>query len=127
MRKEDVIRRLETLPFDKREYWVITGGAMVLYGIRKETHDIDLGCTTKLADELEQKGFPVSVLHDGSRKILYGQDIEIFEAWLYDKVQTLDGIPVISVQGLVEMKTQLGREKDLRDIQLIEAFLAAKQ
>lgn len=32
----------------------------------------------------------------------------------------MDGTPVVSVDGLMEMRGQLGREKDLADIALIE-------
>lgn len=49
-----------------------------------------------------------------------------FENWLYDTVQFIDGIPVISLKRLIEMKQQLGREKDRRDIRLIAVFLAKK-
>jgi len=126
MTKTDILRRLDALGFDKGEYWLLTGGAMVLYGLRPQTHDIDLGCTKNLADRLEAQGFPVSRLPDGTRKILLGRDVEIFEGWLYGQVQFLEGVPVISLEGLMEMKKRLGREKDLRDIRLIENFLAAK-
>ena len=126
MKKEDILLRLKALELDRSQYWVITGSAMVLHGLREQTHDIDLGCTGKLADELEQQGLPVSILKDGSRKFLIGQDIEIFENWLYDEVEMLDGVPVISLKGLLEMKRQLGREKDQRDIRLMEAYLAEK-
>lgn len=127
MKKRDIIQRLEAMGLDKSQYWVITGGAMVLYGLREETHDIDLGCTKKMADELERKGFPVSILPDGTRKILCGPDVEVFENWLYGEVQRLNGIPVISLEGLVEMKKSLGRDKDYRDIRLIQDFLSAEQ
>lgn len=126
MKKEDILRRLNALELDKQQYWVITGSAMVLHGLREQTHDIDLGCTRELANELERQGLPVSILKDGSRKFLIGQDIEIFENWLYDEVEILDGVPVISRMGLLEMKRRLGREKDQRDIRLIEASLAAE-
>ena len=127
MRKTDIIRKLQALDFDVSQYWVITGGAMVLYGIREETGDVDLGCTSELADLLEDQGYPVTVQKDGTRKIIICEDVEIFENWLYDTVQLVDGIPVISLNGLVQMKKSLGREKDLRDIQLIEAFLPASE
>ena len=126
MRKAEIIDRLNALDFDKADYWVITGSAMVLYGLREQTHDIDLGCTTALADRLEAQGLPVEYREDGSRKLTIGTDVELFEKWLFDGVQLLDGIPVISLQGLVEMKTRLGREKDLRDLRLISDFLARK-
>lgn len=38
----------------------------------------------------------------------------------------LDGFRVISLEGLIEMKTALGREKDLRDVERIRAFRNGK-
>jgi len=124
MKKADIIARLEGLGFDKNEYWAIAGTAMVLYGLREETHDIDLGCTAKLADEL-QKRYPTTILDDGTRKIVPGSDVEIFEDWLYDKVVRVDDIPVISLPGLLTLKKTLNREKDQPDIQKIEAYISA--
>ena len=124
MKKAEMIEKLKAFPYDPAEYWVITGGAMVLYGIREESSDIDLGCTAGLANRLEQEGYLYKVTDDGNRWFKLGNDIEVFENWLFDTVDHVDGIPVISVQGLIEMKKDLGREKDLRDIALINDFLA---
>ncbi len=117
--KQSLIRRLKELPFSVREYWVVGGGAMVLYNFRPLTHDIDLGCTSILADKLERQGFPVSICGDGTRKIAYSEDIEIFENWLEGSVVSVDEVPVVSVDGLIEMKRKLGRKKDFADIALI--------
>ena len=117
--KKQIIARLEELHLDDTKYWLITGGAMVLYGLREQTSDIDLGCTSDLADLLQQEGFPVERMPDGTRKIVVAEDVEIFENWLEDKVERFEGVPVIFIQGLIEMKRALGREKDFRDIQLI--------
>ena len=38
----------------------------------------------------------------------------------------VEDIPVISLKGLKEMKLSLGREKDLRDVALIDAYLASR-
>ena len=124
MKKAEMIEKLKAFPYDPAEYWVITGGAMVLYGIREESSDIDLGCTAGLANQLEQEVYLYKVTDDGNRWFKLGEDIEVFENWLFDTVDHVDGIPVISVQGLIEMKKDLGREKDLRDIALINDFLA---
>lgn len=120
MNKNDIINRLENVNFDETGYWVLAGSAMVLHGVRPETHDIDLGCTKEVADELEKQGYPTVVMSDGTRRITYAEDVEIFEDWIFDKVVFVEGIPVISLEGLLEMKRNLGREKDLRDIRLIE-------
>jgi len=118
--KYSLLRRLQELPFSEQEYWVIAGSAMVLHGFRAQTHDIDLGCSTLLADKLEQQGYTVSRYEDGTRKILYSEDVEIFENWVEGTVEIISGVPVVCVDGLIQMKKKLGRDKDLTDIALIE-------
>ena len=118
--KYSLLRRLQELPFSEQEYWVIAGSAMVLHGFRAQTHDIDLGCSTLLADILEQQGYTVSRYEDGTRKILYSEDVEIFENWIEGTVEIISGVPVVCVDGLIRMKKKLGRDKDLTDIALIE-------
>ncbi len=118
--KYSLLRRLQELPFSEQEYWVIAGSAMVLHGFRAQTHDIDLGCSTLLADKLEQQGYTVSRYEDGTRKILYSEDVEIFENWVEGTVEIISGVPVVCVDGLIQMKKKLGRDKDLMDIALIE-------
>lgn len=118
--RQSLIRRLKELPFPAEEYWVVAGGAMVLHGFRPQTRDIDLGCSTLLADSLERQGCAVSRCDDGSRKIAYAEDIEIFENWLEGAVERVDGVPVVGVDGLIRMKRKLGREKDLADIERIK-------
>lgn len=117
-----LLRRLRNLPFSEKDYWVVAGGAMVLHGFRTQTRDIDLGCSTSLADRLERQGYPVSRCDDGSRRISYAADVEIFENWIEDTVEIISGVPVVSVDGLIQMKKNLGREKDLADIALIETI-----
>ena len=121
--KHTLLERLKELPFPEAEYWVVAGGAMVLHGFRPETRDIDLGCSTLLADKLQEQGHLVSYLEDGTRKIAYSEDIEIFENWIEGTVETVSGVPVVSIDGLIKMKRALGREKDLKDIALIERAL----
>lgn len=118
--KDSLLQRLQELPFSKKEYWVVGGGAMVLHGFRPQTHDIDLGCTCVLADQLEEQGYTVSYCKDGTRKVLYEEQIEIFENWIEGTVERISGIPVVCADGLIQMKMKLGREKDLADIALIE-------
>lgn len=121
--KQTLLQRLKELSFPEKEYWIVAGSAMVLHGFRSQTHDIDLGCSTRLADELEQQGYAVTRCEDETRKILYSEDIEIFENWIEGKVELINGVPVVSVDGLIQMKTKLGRDKDLADIVLIEKVM----
>ena len=123
MTRADILERLRALDWPVEDYWLVAGGAMVLYGLRPETHDLDLGCTTARADALAA-GVPFEEMSDGSgRRFSVSGDVEVFENWLMDRVELVDGVPVVSLQGLREMKRALGREKDLRDVARIDAFL----
>ena len=124
LRREEIIGLLKEAAFDTDEYWVTSGAAMVLYGIKGMTRDIDLGCTSRMADRLEQEGYHVDVLRDGSRRIAFSNTIELFENWIEDKAVLLEGFPVISLDGMVKMKEKLGRKKDLEDIHLIKEHLS---
>lgn len=126
MNRQEILDQLTAFPYDRGGYWVITGAAMVLYGIREQTADIDLGCSAELADRLEADGFLLRRTADGKRWFRYGDSIEIFEEWLQDSTVAMDGFPVVSVKGLIGMKQELGREKDLKDIELMRAFLGRR-
>lgn len=124
LNRQEIVGLLRETALDKTAYWVTSGAAMVLYGLRDRTRDIDLGCTTSMADRLEQKGYPVEILQDGSRKIAFSGRIELFENWLEGGIVLLEGLPVVSLEGLLRMKEALGREKDLEDIRLIKEQLS---
>ena len=127
MNKQEIIENLSLFPYSRDDYWIITGAAMVLYGIREQTSDIDIGCTTSMANQLEQAGYSYKITESGNRWFKFNNTIEIFENWLNDTVTVVDGIPVITVQGLIEMKQELGRQKDLEDIKLIQDYYGTEE
>lgn len=122
--KEEIIVLLKQTAFDVNEYWVTSGAAMVLYGIRERTRDIDLGCTSQMADQLEREGYYTEVLSDGSRRIIFSDTVELFENWIEDQVVFREGLPIVSLDGMIKMKEKLGRKKDLDDIFLIKEHLS---
>lgn len=123
MNKHEIVQKLKMLGFPLEEYWIVAGGAMVLYGIKEETRDIDLGCSRKLADRLEADGHLPVRMADGSRKFVINSEVEVFEGWMFDRVEYMDGIPTISLTGPIMMKQSLGREKDLEDVEEIKKFI----
>lgn len=123
MNKNEILELLFQFPYSRDDYWLITGSAMVLYGIKEQTSDIDMGCSTVMADQLEKAGYSYEITESGNRWFKYDDKIEIFENWINDTVTEIDGIPVITLQGLLEMKQELGREKDKNDIKQIIDFM----
>ena len=122
MTRSEFIRRLEDSALDKSQYVVTAGGSLLLHGIRTETRDIDLSCTKALADELVAKGFPVSERY-GKRRIELAEDFEVYEEPSLPDFVLIDGIPAMTLDEVIAMKKRMAREKDLRDLELIEKYL----
>ncbi len=125
MKAEDIRRRLAELDLDTNEYRINAGGAMVLYGLREETHDLDIWCTKKLGDALAQR-CEAQTLPDGTRRFVPAPDVEIYENMLPGKTVFLNGIPVAPLEDVLALKRRLNREKDQRDIAVLEAAIAAR-
>lgn len=119
MDKEEIIEKLEKFPYDTREYWINAGSAMVMHGLRENTEDTDLGCTSALADLLEASGYLCGTGEGGRRRFRYGESIELSENWMYDGTERIDGFRVLTLRGLLIQKQLLGREKDAKDLVLI--------
>ena len=126
MKAEDIRQRLAELALDTNEYRINAGGAMVLHGLREETHDLDIWCTKKLGDTLAQR-CDVQVLPDGTRRFVPAPDVEIYEHMLPGETVFLNGIPVAPLEDVLALKQQLNREKDRRDIAVLEAAIAARR
>ena len=123
MDKSEIIEIVNGLNLPKGKYWLVTGSAMVVHGLKPLTHDIDMGGDNQLIDGLVAKGYVAEIQEDGKRKIVLSPLIEIYEDWIFDKIEEVDGVPVLSLQGLLQMKQKLNREKDKKDILRIEERL----
>ena len=112
---------------------MVCGSAILdVLGIR-EAQDIDILVSPELFKKLEQEGwqrhhkYPTTLEHpkgiSGAKQTLdfMKENYSLDEA--LPLATFIDGIPFMSLEMLVNAKTQLGREKDLRDINLIENYL----
>ena len=124
MNKQEVTARFKELGFSAEDCWVQTGAAMLMHGLREQTHDIDMGCTTELANKIAESGAPYELLPDGRKKFVIGGDVEVSENWERGTVTVIDGVPVVSLKDVIRCKKRLGREKDLIDIERIEKHLS---
>ena len=59
-------------------------------------------------------------------------NMEIFNTWtpwfddvepLIDDAEIIEGYPFVKLEKVIEWKTSFGREKDLKDLKLIEEYL----
>ena len=55
MTKKEYLEKLDSLEFDKNKYCIISGGVMLMLGLRDETSDIDLKVKPDYFQELQKK------------------------------------------------------------------------
>jgi hypothetical protein len=122
----EIINKVANESFPKTDYWVTSGAGLVLHGVKQETRDIDIGCTSELADLLIQNGAKWNRLGDGTRRIETNSGIELFENWFVDEIIEIEGIRVATLESIRKQKAKLNRTKDWEDIALIDRFLESQ-
>ena len=127
LNKQEITEILKVKSYPINEYWVTAGAGLVMHGVKPAANDIDMGCSSLLADILIQDGAKWSCLDDGNRKIEPLTGIELFENWNVDRITLIGGIPVASLSSIRKQKAELNRAKDRDDISLIDLFISQGQ
>ena len=125
--------------------YVVVGGAMEAFGIRK-AKDLDIVVTQDLFADLMKNGWKlcdcekcqIKFQQGSTDRMLKGDGVDILAEYSYGKVfhadtedlirnaAIIDGVPYVQLEELLKWKKAARREKDLKDIALIEEFLAKK-
>ena len=123
--RQAVLRTLRSLALPREQFWVCSGAALVLHGVKKLTQDIDLGVTTQLLEKMLCQGHPFRrSVRDGTRIVDVCAGVEALENWgAFSEKLLVAGFQVETLESIRHQKALLGREKDLRDIIAIDRFL----
>ena len=109
MNRQDIIVLVQALGCESLV--VGAGAAMVLWGFKETTKDIDATVSTEdFKRLLETTGAPPSISRMGDRMIVLG-DIEIFEC-TQPEYTFIDGVKVETEKSLVDFYIKSGRAKD---------------
>jgi len=131
-----IIEKVKKLGLPFGQYVVISSGTLDALGIRP-ANDIDLTVLPELHQSLRKSGEWKE--EDRYGKIFLIQDgIEINPDISWDAYPTstqevintalvIDGVPFMNLEELRTFKTALGREKDIVDIALMDAYLASNK
>lgn len=136
MTKQEIIEKVKSLNLPAGSFVVFGSGPMVAAGIR-ETDDIDMFVTTEVWQSLKDAGWrqidkgvddrplarDVFDVHDNWNFSFYAATL----AYLLETADTFDGVPFASLDEVRKWKIASGREKDLRDIELIDKYLGELQ
>ena len=124
LNRSDIIRIMSGLELDGSMYAIGFGAALVLHGVRRETRDIDISAKRGLILKLKSAGCGYTELPDGRGKIEIGSEIEMYETDALGPSVLIDSLPVLTLAEILKAKAAKGRDKDLRDIELIEKYIS---
>lgn len=134
---ENIFEGIERLELPKDEFVVLGSGILAALGIRKAS-DVDILATPELFSRLRSSGgwkYEVVEVNGTPREKLTNGLTEAFKDFRWqggsmtseDGISTavkIHGINFLPLSRLREIKSQMGREKDVRDIALIDDYLA---
>lgn len=125
-RLQILLQKLDTLKLEQSEYAIFGSAQLGIKGLR-EVNDLDILVTKKAWNKLI-KQYPNNVKE---KRIVFG-DIEIFYDWkpwftntkdLFQETEIIDNKPFLTLNKVLEFKRLRNKEKDRKDIALIEEFL----
>ena len=127
LNKQDILKLLSTLDYNKSDYWISYKAALVLYGIVENTNDIDLCCNKKMMDSLEKDGCVIEKASSGDiRKAIINDRIECFENNRRPTIK-MNGYNVETVDSILKLYKDMNREKDQKTIETIERHQSLKE
>lgn len=125
MNKEEIINILKKYNFDTSKYMIISGASLVIQGIKEKTSDIDIAVNPDYYEYLKNK-YNCEFEKENEGVIVYYIDGVInFSTNYFNEKEIIlyEGLPVQSLEGIRNLKRRLNREKDIKDINLINKYL----
>ncbi len=131
----DVFSELNKLNFPQEKYLVIGGAALAGRNL-KETRDLDILVEKDFLKELRKdttwKYHPRIIPTEEAGLVNAEGTVELYPTVggidltfkdMKTREEFIEGLPFANLQDILLIKQSYGREKDLKDIKLIEAYL----
>ncbi|MDO5451635.1 MAG: hypothetical protein Q4F56_00925 [Candidatus Saccharibacteria bacterium] len=119
MDKKEFIAALEELGWPKNEYVILSGGSLLLRGLRETTADIDVSLSKHLAEEINLYDAP----QDEKGYYNPRENVQAFDDSDKKEFDIVDGYQCETLESILAFKKKMMRPKDLKDIEKIEAAL----
>ena len=123
MDKKEFVAVLEELGWPKEEYVILSGGSLLIRGLRETTADVDIRMTKRLAREINLYDCP----QDECGCYLPRENVQATDDFGETEFDIVDGYQCESLESILAFKKQKMRPKDLKDIEKIEEALKRKE
>ena len=127
--RRSAVEMVKSLDIDSNDYVVIGGAVLEALDLRK-TNDVDLAVSSSVYDYFHNEKHWQEYVQDNGKKILSHNGYNLMHGWMgktFTKLRAhafaIDGAPFMDLRELIAAKKQLGRKKDLSDIELLESYL----
>lgn len=125
MNKEELIAFIESLNLPVEEYYILSSGCLVLYGLRDVAGDLDICVTPKLGKELMARYKIAEDCHNEANFYHVNDKFEfvINDKLVYDK---LGKYQVQKLEDIVKFKKLRQKKRDMEDVANIEKYWSKK-
>ena len=132
----NIFKKLEEINLPLGEYAVVGSGILAALNLR-EANDLDVIISSKLLDKMKDGNRYKKEIRCG-KLFLIGDDIDIITQLSLDDYPTtideaiksaiiINGFQFLNIEETIKFKQALGREKDFKDIELLNNYLANKE
>ena len=124
MNKKELLKLLDSLDLPKTEYYILSSGSMLLYGLRDIANDLNLCVSNELFEILKEKYNLNENNKNDSGFYKISEDIEIIPNDKKNfKMDYIDEYPVENLRTILEFKEKRNLPKDKKDIENIKKYL----
>jgi hypothetical protein len=126
----DLFQKAKDLKLPVGQYALFGSAPMGIRGL-KDCRDVDIIVTEDSWNNYKEKGWEARTSFYGSFH-LWKDEIELYKDWkpgewdiqqLIQEAEMIDGLPFVKLERVIEWKKIYDREKDWKDIEIIEKFL----
>ena len=125
MNKDEIINLINKYKLDKTKFIVISGAALTLHEIKKNANDIDIWCGKDyynyLLDNYNCKYERTNEY--GEKAYLIDNIINFGTSFKPKEIDIIEEIQVASLKDILELKIELNRDKDKKDIEILKNLI----
>ena len=124
MNKEELLNLVDSLNLPKSEYYILSSGCLLLYGLKDIANDLNLCITRNLFLELQKR---YNLTDKDKNKCGFYKMSDLVEVVITDKFpfeyDIKDGYQVQKLESILNSKKSSNREKNKIDVINIERYL----
>lgn len=124
MNKEQLLNLVDSLELPEEEYYILSSGCLLLYGLREQVKDLDLCVSNELFNDMITKfDIDLSSKNDcGFYRLNDLIEVVVNDKQIFNR-EFKDGYPVESLQSILDYKIIRNDPKDQADIVNIQNYL----